>query len=181
MVGFDDGPFRPEHRGDVDLIGALFTDLRLEGVLRGRVRRDGANATTAVATLIEGSRFRQHLQVVLLQGISFGGFNVVDIRGLAQRLGLPVLTLTRREPDLAAIRRALLGSVPGGRRKWRLVERAGIPEALADVYVQRVGLTLAEAEQLIRRLAVHGPIPEPLRTAHLIAGGIAPLPSRQRV
>ncbi len=181
VVGFDDGPFRPEHRGDVDLIGALFTDLRLEGVLRGRVRRDGANATTAVATLIEGSRFRQHLQVVLLQGISFAGFNVVDIGGLAQRLGLPVLTLTRREPDLAAIRRALLGSVPGGRRKWRLVERAGIPESLADVYVQRVGLNLAEAEQLIRRLAVHGRIPEPLRTAHLIAGGIAPLPSRQRV
>ena len=38
----------------------------------------------------------------------------------------------------------------------------------------------SEVEPLIRRLAIHGLIPEPLRTAHLIATGIGPLPSRQR-
>ena len=181
VVGVDDGPFPSEHRGDVDLIGAVFTGLRLEGVLRGRVRRDGANATRAIVALIEGSRFREHLQAVLLQGIAFAGFNVVDIRGLNQRLGLPVIAVMRRRPDLEAVRRALVGSVPGGVRKWRLVEQAGDPEPVAGVYVQRTGMGLAEADALVRQLAVHGRIPEPLRTAHLIAGGIGPLPSRQRV
>lgn len=181
VVGFDDGPFPLEHRGDVDLIGAVLTDLRLDGVLRGRVRRDGANATGAIMAVIEESRFREHLQAVLLQGIAFAGFNVVDIRALHTRFGLPVLAVTRRRPDLEAVRRALLGHVPGGARKWRLVERAGEPEPAAGVYVQRAGLDLGEAERLIRRLAVHGRIPEPLRTAHLIAGGIALLPTRQRV
>ncbi len=181
VIGFDDGPFLPAHRGDVDLIGAVFTDLRLDGVLRGRVRRDGANAARAIAGLIEGSRFRDHLQAVLLQGIALAGFNVVDIHALHRRLGLPVLVVSRHRPDRDAVRQALLGSVPGGARKWRLVERAGTPEAVAGVYVQRAGIDLSGAEVLVRRLAVHGRIPEPLRTAHLIAGGLSPLPTRQRV
>ncbi len=181
LVGFDDGPFRPEHRGDVDLIGALFSGPHLVGVLRGRIRRDGANATRNLANLVETSPFRPQLQGVLLQGIAFAGFNVVDIQALHQRLGLPVLVVMRRLPDLAAIERALIGSVPGGRRKWRLIERAGPPEAVAGVYVQRAGIGLPEAEQVILRFSTLGRIPEPLRTAHLIATGIAPLPSRQRV
>ncbi len=43
-VGIDDAPFDPSHRGDVDLIAAVFNGGRLEGALRGRVRRDGRRA-----------------------------------------------------------------------------------------------------------------------------------------
>lgn len=181
LVGLDDGPFRPEHRGNVTLIGAVFSDLCLVGVLHGYIRRDGTNATRAVATLVETSPFRTHLQGVLLQGIAFGGFNVVDIQALHQRLGLPVLVVIRRLPDLAAIGRALLSLVPGGRQKWRWIEQTASPELAAGVYVQRAGIEHSEAEHLIKRLAIHGRIPVPLRTAHLIANGITPLPSRQRV
>jgi endonuclease V-like protein UPF0215 family len=181
VVGFDDAPFAPDWRGDVALIGAVFNGSRLEGVLRGRVRRDGANATRAVAALVQGCRFRAHLQAVLLQGIAVAGFNVIDIQRLCRDLGLPVLAVSRRQPDLAAVRRALLLRVPGGRRKWRLVERAGAPEPLAGVWVQRAGIEAAPAAALVRRLAVHGRIPEPLRTAHLIASALAPVPGAQRV
>ena len=52
------------------LVGAVFNGLRLEGVLSGRVRRDGANATPALVAMIGRSRFAHHLQVVLLQGIA---------------------------------------------------------------------------------------------------------------
>jgi endonuclease V-like protein UPF0215 family len=181
VVGFDDGPFPPGHRGDVDLIGAVFSGLRLDGVLRTRVRRDGANATERIAGAIEQSRFREHIQLILLQGIAVAGFNVVDIRALNRRLGIPVVVVSRREPDLAAVREALLGSVPGGGRKWRLIERAGPPRRIGDLWIQCAGCTCSVAALLIERLAVHGHVPEPLRTAHLIAGGISRLPTRQRV
>jgi hypothetical protein len=46
--------------------------------------------------------------------------------------------------------------------------------------VQRAGIGLARTEELIRRTARHGALPEPLRTAHLIAGGIATGESRHR-
>lgn len=45
VIGFDDAPFDRLRRGDVPVVGAVFCGSRLEGVVLGRVRRDGANAT----------------------------------------------------------------------------------------------------------------------------------------
>lgn len=180
-IGIDDAPFRPDWRGDVDLIGAVCAGPRLDGVLRTRVRRDGANATERIAAMIGGSRYREHLRLVLLQGIAVAGFNVVDIRTLSARLGLPVVTVVRKPPDLVAVRAALLHRVPGGARKWRLIERAGPPREWAGVWLQCAGIDPEAAGGAVARLAVHGRIPEPLRLAHLIAGGLSGLPTRQRV
>jgi endonuclease V-like protein UPF0215 family len=172
-IGFDDAPFDRHHRGDVMIVGAFYAGARLDGVLSGKVRRDGANATRILAQLITGSRFYPHLQAVLLQGIAFAGFNVVDIHRLQNTLERPVLVVARHLPNLVKIRDALLDHVPGGQRKWRLIERAGPMEPIAGVYVQRAGLSVRETEALIRLHAVHGRLPEPLRTAHIIAGGIS--------
>jgi endonuclease V-like protein UPF0215 family len=118
--------------------------------------------------------------------------------------------VTRRPPDLAAVRRALFSDAPaqrppvrGAARKWRLIEsagaveplgvshralrRAGIPRgptglrgAAPRLWVQRSGLTLAEARALVAATTLHGNIPEPLRLAHIIAGGVATGWSRGR-
>jgi endonuclease V-like protein UPF0215 family len=53
-------------------------------------------------------------------------------------------------------------------------------EPVAGVFVQRVGLEVQAAERVIERLSVNANIPEPLRTAHLIAGGVATGQSRGR-
>jgi len=180
VVGFDDAPFERAHRGDVMVVGAVYAAARLDGVLATRVRRDGANATRALAECVRRSRFRAQLHAVLLQGIAFAGFNVVDIAALNETLALPVMVVARRKPDLARIRRALLDHVPGGARKWRLIERAGPMEPLCGVWVQRAGLERAEADALLRRFALNGRLPEPLRVAHLVAGGIAGGHSRHR-
>ena len=180
VVGFDDAPFLRYHRGDVPIIGAIYAGLRLEGIIAGHVRRDGSNATQRLAQLIKGSRFERQLQLVMLQGIALAGFNVVDIEALHRVLGLPVLVVVRKRPRLDKVRRALLSRVAAGERKWRLIERLGPVEWVSGVYVQRIGMTLEEAADVIRRLAVHSHIPEPLRTAHLIAGGITLGQSRGR-
>lgn len=181
VVGFDDAPFPRAHRGDVPIVGAVFADVRLEGVLMGRVRRDGANATRELARLVVTSRFARQLQLVLLQGIALAGFNVVDLELLHATLRLPLLVVVRRAPRLDRVRRALLARVPGGRRKWDMIARVGPPEPLAGVFVQRVGLSVPDAERVIGRLARHGHVPEPLRTAHLIAGALGTGQSRGRV
>jgi endonuclease V-like protein UPF0215 family len=172
VIGFDDAPFARSHRGDVLLVGAVFSRTRLDGVLTGRVRRDGANATRRMVEMIRGSQFDAHVRAVLLQGIAVAGFNVVDIRALAAALSRPVLVVARRAPDLAAVRRALLNRVRGGGRKWRLVERAGPMERIGPVFVQREGVSREQAHELLRVTTLHGNLPEPLRVAHLIAGGV---------
>jgi endonuclease V-like protein UPF0215 family len=180
VVGFDDGSFDKYRQANVPVVGAVFSGLRLEGVLAGRVRTDGANATRVLSQMVAESKFAAQLQLVLLQGIALGGFNVVDLERLHTTLGLPVMVVARRQPRFDRMREALLTRVRGGTRKWALIEKLGPMEPVADVFVQRVGLTLSQAEKVIRRLAVHSNLPEPLRTAHLIAGGIATGQSRGR-
>lgn len=180
VVGFDDCPFAPAHRGDVPVVGAVYCGTRLEGVVCGKVRRDGANATRELARLATATKFAPQLQLILLQGIALAGFNVVDLQALHRLSGLQVLVVVRHRPRLQRVRSALLNRVRGGRRKWRLIERLGPPEFVAGLYVQRVGLTLAQAAEVINRLAVHSHVPEPLRTAHLLAGAMATGQSRGR-
>lgn len=180
VVGVDDAPFERAHRGDVRIVGAVFCGMRLEGVLCAKVRRDGVNATRALVAMLSRSRFRPQLQALLLQGVALAGFNVVDLPGLHEELGLPVIAVARRQPDFAAIRRALLNRVPGGNRKWQLIERLGPMEPAAGVFIQRVGITHERAAEVIRHFAVHSALPEPLRTAHLIAGGVTRGESRHR-
>lgn len=180
VVGFDDAPFARSHRGDVRVVGAVFAGSRLDGVLSTRVRRDGANATQRLAQCVAASKFQPQLQAILLQGIAFAGFNVVDLAALQRATGLPVLVVARREPDLVRIRHALEQRVPGGRRKWCLIEAAGPMEPVAGVYVQRQGLSAAEALGLLTLFQAHGRLPEPLRVAHLIAGGVTTGESRHR-
>lgn len=123
--------------------------------------------------MVKSSRFAAHTRLVLLEGIALAGFNVVDIHGLADALGMAVLVVVKRKPDIEAVQRALLERVPGGRRKWLLIEKAGAMEPVAGCWVQRAGIELEDAANVIRSLAVHGRMPEPLRVAHLVASVLA--------
>lgn len=172
VVGFDDAPFPRGARGDVPLVGCVYSEKTFTGVLSGRVRRDGRNATEILARLVTTSKWAPQLQLVMLQGIALAGFNVVDLAALRRLAGLPVLVVARRAPDLGAIREALLSRVRGGARKWALVEKAGPMEPCAGLFVQRAGLALDEAACVIARTTLHGRVPEPLRAAHLVAGGV---------
>ena len=180
VIGFDDAPFAREHRGDILLVGAVCSRTRLDGVVTGAVRRDGVNATETMVKMIQGSQFRAHVRAVLLQGIAVAGFNVVDVHALHDALGIPVLVVVRRPPDYDSIRRALFTRVPGAERKWRLIEEAGSLEKIRAVWVQRVGITTDHARELLAATTLHGNLPEPLRLAHLIAGGVTTGVSRGR-
>ena len=172
VVGFDDAPFARDHQGKVKVVGTVYAGLRFDGVLIGAVEKDGFDAADRLSELLAGSRFNEHIQLIMLQGIAFGGFNVVDVFALNERLGLPVLVVARKLPDMAAIRAALLAHIEQGAAKWRVLERLGEMERLGQVYVQRVGLSIGEAAAVMGQFAMHGNIPEPLRTAHIIAGAL---------
>ena len=47
VIGIDDAPFQRSHRGNVGLVGAIFTRHRLDGVVLGQVRRDGSEIRLA--------------------------------------------------------------------------------------------------------------------------------------
>ncbi len=172
VIGVDDAPFERAHRGDIRIVGTVYSRLRLEGVLSGRVRRDGCNSARSIAEMILSSRYAVHTKMVMLEGIALGGFNVVDILHLNKLLNKPVLVVARKQPNMASIRAALLGRVKGGAKKWALIQQAGPMEPAGGMFVQRAGLSLEEAKEVLGAMCVHGKLPEPLRVAHLIAGGV---------
>jgi uncharacterized protein len=181
VVGFDDAPFARDHKGDVLLVGVICSRTRLDGVVSGKIRKDGANSTSRMIELLQGSQFRDHVRAVLLQGIAVGGFNVIDVERLSEELELPVLVVARRPADLAGMRRSLFsGRVQGAKRKWNLIERAGELEPIGPVFCQRANLSKSEAVDLLRATTLHGHLPEALRMAHLIAGGVTTGKSRGR-
>lgn len=180
-IAFDDCPFPRNHRGDVKIVGAVFADLRFDGLIIGKVRKDGVNSTDKIAGLVRASKFFQHANLIMLQGIAVAGFNVIDAARLNALLSIPVLIVSRKAPDMDAIKRALFSNVPGGKKKWRLIEKMGPMERCHSCYVQRAGLDLEETGKIIKRFSIYGNIPEPLRIAHLIAGAIGRGISRGRV
>lgn len=175
VIGFDDAPFARDHRGDVLIVGVVCSRTRVDGIVSGRIRRDGANSTRTMIDAIESSQFVEHVQAVLLQGIAVGGFNVVDMHAIHRALDVPVIAMVRKKPDFDAIRRALQNPrVRGAERKWKLIQQAGPLDRIRDIYVQRVGITIAHTRELLAATTLHGNLPEPLRIAHLIAGGVTP-------
>ncbi|TDA31414.1 MAG: hypothetical protein DSO03_04915, partial [Hadesarchaea archaeon] len=109
-------------------------------------------------------------------GITVAGFNVLDIREIFERTGLPVVVVTRKKPDLKKVERALK-NLPEWRERWRRMKRAGriyrVGIGVGRIYMQFCGIKREDAEEILNRTITHGLIPEPLRVAHLIATGIA--------
>lgn len=171
LIGIDDAPFpksRSEHPQEVPLVATVFADDRFDGVLYGKVHRDGDDATDAIAALIRSSRFDDHAQAVLLQGITFGGFNVVDIHRLHALLERPIIAVTRRQPDRENILRILREKIPNGAAKAERLAAAPRMQPCEPLWIQWVGTERPQAEATVRRHQRHGHFPEPLRLAHLL-------------
>lgn len=170
-IGFDDAPF-PRRRGArVHLAGVVCSGTRFEGMVWGHVRRDGWDATEVVARLLLGGKFLPQLHLVLLDGLSFGGFNPVDLEALAERLGRPCVAVMRRPPDLAAVERAVR-RLPRPERRLRILGRAGPVHVVPPFAFQVRGGAPGPVAEALARLTDRGHVPEPLRLAHLVGAAV---------
>jgi hypothetical protein len=111
----------------------------------------------------------------MLDGISFAGFNMVDIKKLHKKTGLPVIAVTRKKTDFKKFRQAMR-TLPGFERRWEAVESAGKLHELklrrGKVYYQETGLQKGQAEHIIRITSTRSVLPEPIRIAHMVASAI---------
>ena len=181
VLGVDDGVFKPRTRGFVPVIGVVFRGgYWLDGVMHTKIRVDGTDATRKIASMVINSPHYKQLRIIMLDGITFAGFNVVDIKELNAKTNLPVITVTREKPNLEEIRRAL-ENLPKREERWKALLNAGEPIEVPvrggkeKIYMQAVGISLEDAIKILRLTSTRSNIPEALRVAHLIASGITPL------
>jgi endonuclease V-like protein UPF0215 family len=179
VLGVDDGVFTPRVKGLVPVVGVVFRGgYWLDGVMQTKVKVDGFDATGKIASMILNSPHYEQLRVIMLNGITFAGFNVADIKKLNVKTRLPVIAVTREKPDFAEIREALK-NLSKSEERWRAMLNAGeIFEVCTKtrgekIYMQISGVFEEDAKKILRLTSTRSNIPEALRVAHLIASGIS--------
>lgn len=176
FIGFDDSPFTFQDE-TVRVVGVVMRGAGyVEGVLSRHVTTDGNDATTVLAEMVGSSRFRPMLRALFLNGVTMGGFNVVDVERLHESLRIPVVSVVRDEPDYEKAERALRKHFPDAETRLATLARQR-PQAFANgrfkVWCVSRGIAGAAVANLLEAATVRGAIPEPIRLAHIIASGIA--------
>jgi len=177
ILGFDDGPFKPRSKSEVPVIGVIYRGGNfLDGILKTEITVDGTDATEKIEKLINSSRHKQQLKVIMFDGITLGGFNIIDVKKLHKSTNLPVIIINRKHPNLENVKIALKNFKDFDAR-WNMIESAGTIKNCelkngVKVYYQSEGLSDEDTIDVIRLSTTHSQIPEPLRVAHLIATGI---------
>ncbi len=147
----------------------------IEGVGFETIEVDGLDATGKLLNMLN----RMGCGAVILGGITFAGFNVVDPRAVSEGAGVPVVVYSGEEPDNDAVLRALMGHFGDWERRWGMIRAAGevhatVPgEGEPPVYFEVVGAPVRWAEGLLRYSAKLCRIPEPVRAAGILARGLS--------
>lgn len=179
ILGVDDGVFTPHVKGLVPVVGVVFRGgYWLDGVMHTKVEVDGFDATSKIASMILNSPHYKQLRVVMLNGVTFAGFNVVDIKKLNMETKLPVIAVTREKPNFAEIREALK-NLPKSEERWKAMLNAGeifevsTRSESEKIYMQIYGILEEDARKILQLTSTRSNIPEALRVAHLVASGIS--------
>lgn len=171
VIGFDDTPFAKRPGVRVSICGVVCAGTRFEGMVWGHVRRDGWGSTDEVCRLLEGGKFLPQVHLVLLDGLAFGGFNVIDLPRLAGRLERPCVAVMRRPPNMPAFE-AAIRKLPRPERRLDLVRKAGAIHQIGHSVFQVAGAEPDVIAPILARLTDTGHVPEALRLAHLIGSAV---------
>ena len=170
-LGIDDAPFDRERGGSVNVCGVICAKTRFEGMLWGEMTKDGWDATEKLTSLVGESKFFDQLHVILIDGLTLGGFNIVDLPRLHKALELPCIAVMRRMPDWQAIDQAL-GYFDDGAERKAILQKAGTVHDAENQCFQLAGCEVATAKKVLGQLTDTGFVPEPLRLAHLIGSAV---------
>ena len=175
LLGVDDSPFTFTEKYSTVIGVVMRGGEYIEGVLSRQVTIDGSDATFVCKEMIENTRHKKQLRAMMLDGIALGGFNVVDIQEIFVETGLPVITITRDEPDFKGIKQALKKNFKDWKARFNLIKKGELHEIKTShnpIYIKYAGITLDDAKEIIKLSTIRGVIPEPIRVAHIIASGI---------
>lgn len=137
------------------------------------IETDGLDATDTITSFI--NELDPPMNYIMTDGITAGGFNMIDIRAINQRSGTPVIAVTRTDPDFDRIEKALSSLDHTAERKEAIEAAGTVHKATVNsqpVFFQTAGITEDNACSVIRDHATEGVIPEPVRVADLIGSGI---------
>jgi uncharacterized protein len=178
FVAVASGPINERKRALI--VGVVGRNGVIEGILSSSIEVDGKDSALSIIRMVNSSRFKEQIKLVVLNGIALAGLNVVDIPRLENALKIKTVVLTRGKPRPMLLVRALneFSHESGKEVRERIAlvkEQAERESVLSNGF--HLQSTIEEPE--IRRLVKS--IYEMLRVAHLIARGVETGESKGRI
>lgn len=178
LIGVEDGSFKAFQRRrsqKCPLCVVKMTGPKIEEIRASLITVDGLDASDELSKLLQNTAF----DAIILGGITFAGFNIVDVQRIYHKFSRPIIIFTRDRPNNVAMKDALKKHFDDWRERWRLIESLGPVNTTytrveePPVYFEVVGAEPLWAEEVLRRSAILCRIPEPVRVARLVARGLS--------
>jgi len=176
IMGCDDATFSLKKGTDKTyLIGVICQGVRVVKVVKTLIKIDGNDATERLISLI--LKNQKHVQYILTHTITFGGFNLVDMKEIYEKTNKPMIAVTEREVNLDSVKMALNKKFPLlSSNKFEKIINAGhlyeteieTAAGKSTIYFHKIGISINDAKNLLKKVSIDSKLPEPVRIAHLI-------------
>jgi len=176
ILAFEDGKILKGKRGKTLLVGVKTNNTILEDVFYREIEVDGLDATDNAISIINEAK---QVDVILLNGISYAGFNLMDAERIWKETKKPIIIYTKKKPNNKDVISALMKHFKDWRERWDIIKRTlaiskGIHQVkIKDhekaVYIEIIGISIEEAAKILRENTIWGRTPEPIRIAEIIA------------
>jgi endonuclease V-like protein UPF0215 family len=176
ILGIDDATFSLKSGNEYTyLIGVICQGTRMIKVEKQRIAIDGNDSTEKITQLIKNNQ--DFVQYILTHTITFGGFNIMDLKRVNTQTSKPLIAITEREVDLDAVESALKKKYPNTYpKKIGKIENAGplyqtkirTAAGYSRIYFHKIGISIKKAKLLLSKSSIDSKLPEPVRMAHLI-------------
>lgn len=175
---FDDGYF-PVHykgrRGKTILVGLETRGLDIDKLSWKPVVIDSRECSLAI---IELSKLLGESDLILLDGVTYAGFDVVDPDEIHTSTNAPVVVVQQYPLNLERVRRALFRNFTDAYERYVVVEKTVNRFQYLDtpwktIQYCAVGIEVDKAKEYLLKTMIYSPVPEPLRIAHILASTLS--------
>jgi endonuclease V-like protein UPF0215 family len=152
--------------------------MRADGIIDGfgiyTTTVGGLDATKSVISLYENLK-RRDVNVIFLNGCIISWFNVIDLKKVYEKVGLPLICVTYEESD--GLEKYFKEYFKDWEERYDIYLRNGEREKIKiktgkTVFTRSLGLEKDEVKRILDKFTLDGAIPEPLRITRLLANSI---------
>ena len=174
VIGIDNAPFDKNDKEAI-LIGTYCRGNRIiDGIYFKRIKRDGMDSTEKIIEMVMG-KHKTKINVIFLDGVTFGGFNITNLYEVNEKTGIPVVAVIDSMPNRQKMMDALKKHFDDYEERISLLKSFPEPENIEGIYVQYVGIKRELLNLIIKKTRLKSKIPECLRISHLIGRGFLDL------
>jgi endonuclease V-like protein UPF0215 family len=168
VLGIDDAAFEFDSETTF-LTGVVYRGTEfIEDIQCIEVEVDGRDATDKVLRLWDNFSNHHQIKAILIDGISLGGFNLVDIEKISEETERPIVAVTKNRPNREDFREAMERTDNYDEKFEKLGEPVEIELKDGKCFIQFSGCSVDEARNFVRKNIIHGQVPESIRVADLV-------------